>query len=714
MYDSGGDGWQGATFQIFNSTSRAENLEGALLCSGELSDGFEGFEWICLENGCYEIVVAGGSAESEIGFEFRDEIGGDFQDLVAPYSDHFCVEDGDVFRHPTPAPSISTPPTKLPTPGPTSGFPTGLPTSAPSTAAPTRSPTNSPTSTPSESPTVPSPTGGPTRMPIQSPSQSPSALPTGGPTRMPTQSPSQSPSALPFPLPTTAPSNGRPSFSPTNPRPSLSVVFALSFAGLECTEYGAAEELSVKSGVASVLDGVETRHFGNTTCEANGRRRHLIAQDVTARRRLHGTSSAALVSLTLTISQSEIGGNISSNGDLADSVSGQLSQAISDGSVTQLISSAAAALNSSVSFAVTGHAMKTFAPTPVPTESFRPTPPPSVTLTAAPSEISTDDLEMALKIWQNHTPFVVGGVLLFAVCCCCVCYQCRCGERRKDKLNKADDEAPVSVIEMAAHKIEHNRQMESDRRKRAASGATEETKAQSTNPADITLNESNHNQQSLLADAGDWFGGVHVSRAAQNHQNWDEHHCEDTGRSFLCHRDTGMVQWEIPASAMQAMNGKKKEKRSSTKDLLKEKRASTIAEKSSTSAPTALGDDSVEHEWEVHLDETTRQSYFFHGPTGKTVWNLPEDVPAHKVKLAHAKFTSAAKHISLARAEKDNAFAAAVKTTVADNHTWIEHHDENHGRSYFHHVDTGKSSWELPPNTPPAAVRWKKIPIHQF
>ena len=58
----------------------------------------------------------GGSADSELGFEFVDENDGHFQDLTAPVSDHFCVADGETFAHPTPSPTQL--PTAPPTPPP--------------------------------------------------------------------------------------------------------------------------------------------------------------------------------------------------------------------------------------------------------------------------------------------------------------------------------------------------------------------------------------------------------------------------------------------------------------------------------------------------------------------------------------------------------------------------------------------------------------------
>ena len=90
---------------------------------------------------CYEIAVGGGSTDSEIGFELIGNLGEHFQDLSAPYSDHFCVAGGDLFDHPTPSPSISALPSALPSPVPT-------------TAAPTETPTENPTPMPTGAPTM--------------------------------------------------------------------------------------------------------------------------------------------------------------------------------------------------------------------------------------------------------------------------------------------------------------------------------------------------------------------------------------------------------------------------------------------------------------------------------------------------------------------------------------------------------------------------------
>ena len=75
LYDTGGDGWQGATFSIYSSSSVTDSLEGSVLVSGTLATGYESSEWICLSDGCYEIVVSSGTEPTEIGFKFVDEVG---------------------------------------------------------------------------------------------------------------------------------------------------------------------------------------------------------------------------------------------------------------------------------------------------------------------------------------------------------------------------------------------------------------------------------------------------------------------------------------------------------------------------------------------------------------------------------------------------------------------------------------------------------------
>ena len=92
---------------------------GSSQADGTLANGGFGVEWMCLEDGCYELLVGGGTADSEIGFEFIDEGDGHFTDLSAPYADHFCVAGGLVFDHPTASPSVSAVPSAPPTPKPT-------------------------------------------------------------------------------------------------------------------------------------------------------------------------------------------------------------------------------------------------------------------------------------------------------------------------------------------------------------------------------------------------------------------------------------------------------------------------------------------------------------------------------------------------------------------------------------------------------------------
>ena len=93
MYDSGDDGWQSAVHALRpvvnledgepcpgfehgadDLTLAPSVMPTGVVTSGTLSSGSEGFDWLCLADGCYELTVGGGSAESEIRFEFVDEV----------------------------------------------------------------------------------------------------------------------------------------------------------------------------------------------------------------------------------------------------------------------------------------------------------------------------------------------------------------------------------------------------------------------------------------------------------------------------------------------------------------------------------------------------------------------------------------------------------------------------------------------------------------
>ena len=69
LYDSGGNGWEGTTYTVTNSTSYTKTGERIAIATGTLADGSESLEWLCLADECYELVVSGGDALSEVGFE---------------------------------------------------------------------------------------------------------------------------------------------------------------------------------------------------------------------------------------------------------------------------------------------------------------------------------------------------------------------------------------------------------------------------------------------------------------------------------------------------------------------------------------------------------------------------------------------------------------------------------------------------------------------
>ena len=69
MYDSWGDGWNGATYTITNSA-------GVLSAQGGLASGSEASDEICLDDDTYTLVVGGGSYDGEISWSLETETGG--------------------------------------------------------------------------------------------------------------------------------------------------------------------------------------------------------------------------------------------------------------------------------------------------------------------------------------------------------------------------------------------------------------------------------------------------------------------------------------------------------------------------------------------------------------------------------------------------------------------------------------------------------------
>ena len=129
LFDSGGDGWQGATWTVYDPS-----LTYAFM-GGTLADGYQERVYQCVPDACGWLVVGGGAADSEITWQFDSYTGSSFQG-VAPVTDYFCLVGGYVASVPSPAPTISSLPTALPTAAPSqlpSAAPTSLPTPPPYT-----------------------------------------------------------------------------------------------------------------------------------------------------------------------------------------------------------------------------------------------------------------------------------------------------------------------------------------------------------------------------------------------------------------------------------------------------------------------------------------------------------------------------------------------------------------------------------------------------
>ena len=145
----------------------------------------------------YQVVAAGIVLRSLLHARLLSQVGGHFQSLGAPHSEHFCVAGGAISDSQTITPTVSQPPSPVP-----SSLPTAEPAPVP-TPLPVPMPTAVPTLSPSPAP-IPSPTPVPTSVPTAA---LPSALPTALPSWLPTSLPSSLPTALPTSLPTSLPSS---------------------------------------------------------------------------------------------------------------------------------------------------------------------------------------------------------------------------------------------------------------------------------------------------------------------------------------------------------------------------------------------------------------------------------------------------------------------------------------------------------------------------
>ena len=137
MYDSFGDGWQGAQY-IFRQTSTSE-----IVASGSLTEAAQATDEVCLDRGCYAFQVTGDDLyPSEVSWEFEGINGG------SPFGPTFLsvAGDGQITEWdnvcPTPAPTISESPSVSPRPTPTPSL-----SLAPTTPLPTSSPIEAEVST---------------------------------------------------------------------------------------------------------------------------------------------------------------------------------------------------------------------------------------------------------------------------------------------------------------------------------------------------------------------------------------------------------------------------------------------------------------------------------------------------------------------------------------------------------------------------------------
>ncbi|KAJ8609901.1 hypothetical protein CTAYLR_005544 [Chrysophaeum taylorii] len=205
MFDTSGDGWNGACFTIRNAECSSCEVE-----QGTLSDGYQGTRAVCVRcdaPGSYVLAVTAGDNPSEISWQLGNLVQGSFVTPEWTPGQYVPTEIETVFAcRPT------TAPTSLP-----SIKPSDSPISKP-TVLPSIKPSDSPISTPTVLPSI-KPSDSPISTPTVLPSTRPSSRPTHAPTAGPKPSPTPKPSSAPLPSPTVNPSSSpisKPTVLPSN------------------------------------------------------------------------------------------------------------------------------------------------------------------------------------------------------------------------------------------------------------------------------------------------------------------------------------------------------------------------------------------------------------------------------------------------------------------------------------------------------------------
>ena len=89
MFDSFGDGWNGNYFTMTNV------VDGSVVFNSTLATGTSGTDGACVPVGCYDIVVNGGSWQSEVSWDLTDGAGNIVASGGAPYSGQIAYGDSN-------------------------------------------------------------------------------------------------------------------------------------------------------------------------------------------------------------------------------------------------------------------------------------------------------------------------------------------------------------------------------------------------------------------------------------------------------------------------------------------------------------------------------------------------------------------------------------------------------------------------------------------
>jgi len=185
--------------------------------------------------------------------------------------------------------------------------------------------------------------------------------------------------------------------------------------------------------------------------------------------------------------------------------------------------------------------------------------------------------------------------------------------------------------------------------------------------------------------------------SSKANEEWRELVDDKTGKPYWHNVSTGETSWFKPKSNLQAMDSYKSTGLSVGKiGNLKSKLGRKGGARKTTDETSSATE---EEDWRELIDDKTGKSYWYNVSTGETAWSHSK---------ANLKAMDSYKSTGLSVGKIGNLKSKLGKTGgtrktkdetsngAKDEEEWRELIDDKTGRSYWHNVSTGETTWKIP------------------